>query len=315
MLDIRVHLEPASLILDLCTVPMQQQLGIIGRIIEHTASRSVWASEGIGLSEAEDALRRYSCGLPTEAPGLHLDEIRKDAPALKEYVNKLLEDHTWLQNASDLALRYIPWKDELRRTVDVHLVAFGGPYIDGGSWLKGSKIVVALDVWHLKDPDSLQTVAAHELNCAAIFAHFCRMERRGIRWYRDLSRDVAIQILLLYMEGLSRFASLRGTYRDDLESCFRTMQAALDCAAAGLPIPRSADLWQGGDGGGHIGGTVGVHIFRVLASTLDRDAFDKALREGPLAVLRLYETVSCLAGSPSLRVPSIYQHAPAGSNS
>mgnify|MGYP000849793745 CR=1 FL=1 len=287
MLNIRVHPEPASRILNLCAVPEQQLSSTLRLVIGHVASRSVFASEGIGLREAEEALRRYYYGLPVDNARLHLDEIRSDAARLETYANSLLEDQVWLRNASDLALKYIPWRDELRRAVDIHLVAFGGRYTDGGTWLKGSKIVVALDVWHLKDADSLVTVAAHEINCAAIYAQFCRMERRGIRWYRDVPRDLAIQLLLLYMEGLSRFTSLRGVYRNDMESCFRTMQDALDRAALGLPVPNSSELWQGGDGSGHIGGTVGAHIFKVLTSTTDRNTLDRALRQGPLATLRV----------------------------
>jgi hypothetical protein len=121
MLDIRVHPEPASLILDLCAAPEQRQISDPGLIVRHIASRAVLASEGIELTEANRALRRCSCGLPGDDPRLRLDGIRSDAAALRIYINNLLEDKTWLQDASDIALKYIPWRNELRRIPDCRI--------------------------------------------------------------------------------------------------------------------------------------------------------------------------------------------------
>ncbi len=269
----------------------------VDELCGHWTTALVARSEGLPPAAMREAIGHFARGEPTRQPRLSLDQIRAGADALERYVKTLSADQSWFRAAADAGLRHVPWRDELDAAIEVYPIALGGSYTDGEALMAGPTARVVLDLYHLKDPGDLRVVTAHELNHAAVYLY---------RWRHPesapvLSDPVGILLDLLYLEGFARFSTLGRRYREDTEKCFSAVQEVIDRARAGVDTTAARDdLFTGGDGQGHLGGTAGAFIFETVIGGKPSADAQQALREGPVAVLRLYDSMAARRGLPRL---------------
>lgn len=269
----------------------------VDEISDHWTTELVARSEGLTPRAMREAMGRFARGEPTRQPRLSLDHIRAEADALERYVKTLSADQSWFRAAAEAGLRRVPWRDELDASIEIYFIALGGSYTDGEALMAGPTARVVLDLYHLRDPHDLRVVTAHELNHAAVYLYRWRHPERA----PAADDPVSVLLDLLYLEGLARFSTLGRRYREDIGNCFDAVQEVIDRTRAGEDTAAARDeLFTGGDGQGHLGGTAGAFIFETLFGGTPSTDREMALREGPAAVLRLYDSVAARRGLPRL---------------
>ncbi|MDI6895278.1 MAG: hypothetical protein QME70_11905 [Bacillota bacterium] len=273
---------------------------LVTLLLHHPTTEMVMEAERIKAGDLRAALLRFAQGEPSGLPGLNLDRIREHRKHLGERLRDVTADLSWLERARQLAFHHLPWRHELDGEIRVFLMLLGAGLFDGEARVSGSVVEVALDLFFLSDPGDLRVVAAHEMDHAGVYLYWRGDHPQPEARWMKLPETMRQMGELLYLEGLARFATLGRRYRPDIEYCFAVFQEALDQARTGAS-PARDDLWQGEDGEGHVGGTVGAFIFETLRRSIPDEDWDRTLRGGPEAVLNRYDPLARAQALPRLR--------------
>ncbi|MDP2871991.1 MAG: hypothetical protein Q8P31_05565 [Bacillota bacterium] len=270
---------------------------LVALLIAHDTTELAMRIVGASRDEFRRAFLKLAAGQPVGELKLSLDAIRNRPQDLEVRLNQVTSDLSWLDRAQRLALERIPWRDELRGEIRLELMALGAGLLDGAAWMSGPVVHILLDLHLLENDADLVKVAAHEYNHAAV--NLYRFDpARKITWLDDWPEPVRGILELLFMEGLARQSTLGRRYRDDIAACFAVVQTAINEAWHGRQA--GDDLWTGQGGQGHYGGTAGAFVFETIFDLVPLGAAERALREGPLGVLDLYDSLAANRGLPRL---------------